>query len=188
MPGSRKGERRGGARFGGGVKKGPHETKFNRKTGKITPKPKPAGPGRPPGPSVMTEENKRKMLEIITGQRELMPKDMLLNISRTLYAEAKAWENLREFRMAQVPGDHKQREELNLAVAEASREMRDYYLLTAQVARDAARYYHPQLSAIAHHNAPADAGDLFDQLMKEIDQTPRLRVIEHRKNEDEEAA
>lgn len=184
MAGSRKGEHRGGAK-----KKGPHEAKFDIKTGTIKPKRATAKGSRVPIP---TAERQREMVEIITGKSELMPKDVQLATMRTIFALAMEYQGLMRMAIARYPmnGTPEQKADVNADVAAAERQMVQYLMLSSQVARDAAPFIHPRLAALAVTTDRNTEGDLFDLLLKEIDQTPRLRAIEHRPVEqnDEEAA
>lgn len=180
MAGSRKGERRGGARLGGGIKKGPHERKFDKRTGKIKPK---AKPGRPPGESMLTKERRREMMEIITGHKDVMPNEVLLECMRTLLNEKHTIEAMIRIESMRVPVNEKDRQEQDTRIAGLLREQVQMTMLTAQVARDAAPYNHARLAAVAMVQNPNASGDLFDKLLAEINETPRFKAIEHRTDE-----
>lgn len=192
MAGSRKGERRGGAKMGDQRRgkpgpKGPHERRFDPATGTIKPK---AGRGR----GLMTEEREREMVEIITGKRDLLPKDVQLASMRTIFELAMEYQQIMKLALRR-PIDLKneqQRAQQDADVINAERQMVNYLMLSSQIARDAAPFIHPRLAALASQTDRNTEGDLFDLLLEEINQTPRLKVIEHRpaeaQSEDEEAA
>lgn len=188
MAGSRKGERRGGKRKGQ-----PREPRFDASTGTIKPK-----GGRPKGSlsgqSLITGEREREMIEIITGKSELMPKDVQLNSMRTLYGLAMEYQATMRVNIRTIPSDDAHAARLNAAVDYAESKMVQYLMLSSQVARDVAPFIHPRLAALAVTTDRNTEGDLFDLLLKEInDETPRLKVINHDPREtprqqDEEAA
>jgi hypothetical protein len=178
MAGSRKGERRGGRRSTA-------EPTFDASTGKIT---QPRKRGAPKGSTnLITGEREREMLEVITGERELMPKDILLASTRTLFGLAMDYQQMMLGAIASVPANEEQRRTLNATVDHAEAKMTQYLLLASQVSRDLSPYIHPRLAALAVTTDRNTEGDLFDLLLREIDQAPRLRVIEHRKSETEAA-
>lgn len=183
MAGSRKGENRGGARRKG-KPPGPHEPRFDPTTGTIKPK-----TGRPTGrKNLITGEREREMIEIITGQRDLMPKDVQLTVMRTIFGLAMEYQQIMKMALRRVPESDRQRQQIDIDVAAAERQMVNYMMLSSQVARDAAPFIHPRLAALAVTTDRNTEGDLFDLLLQEIDQTPRLKAIEHVPTKKDEAA
>lgn len=197
MSGSRKGERRGGA-----------------KPGHIRKSAKPAVPapaaavkrkaGRPPGapnkikpridPEVMLILNKRgvsiadrerevEMYFTITGRRERLPKDVLLNAMR--YFEESAIEysevlraNLEAAARAQGP---QAQAVMAAAVASAEAQVDKYVSMAADVAFKAAPFVHPRLAALlTNPGGDKSASTLFDMLMRDLDEAGKpARYIDH---------
>lgn len=182
MAGSRKGEKRGGA------KSGPHKPKFDPLTGTIKPK---RGPGRPKGSvPLITGEREREMLEIITGQSHLMPREAMLTAMRTMFELAAEYRQIMLMALRRVPRNDAERRQIDSDVMQAENQMTRYMTIGGQMARDCAPYIHPRLAALAIKTDRNTESDLFDQLLDEIDRLPRLRAIEHvpAKKKDEEAA
>lgn len=179
MAGSRKGERRGGAK-----------PSFQPKTGKIRAQVLATKPkrGRVEGSqNLITGEKEREMVEIITGRTELMPKHVQLQTMRTLFDLAHEYQMMMKGAMRMTPGPQLPQERIDSTLSFAERKMTEYLMLSSQVARDAAPFFHPRLAALAVTTDRNETRDLFDILLEEIDQGPRLRAIEHRKNETEAA-
>lgn len=199
MPGSKKGERRGGA-----------------KPGHIRKSAKPKYPGveamrgkggRPPGaknkikpridPEVMLILNKRgvsiadrerevEMYFTITGKRERLPKDVLLNAMR--YFEESAIEYSEVLRAnleaaAKVTGPHAQAT-MAAAVAAAEAQVDKYVSMAADVAFKAAPFVHPRLAALmTNPGGDKSAGTLFEMLMRDLDEAGKpARYIDHDPN------
>lgn len=130
------------------------------------------------------------MIEIITGKSELMPKDVMLQSMRTLYGLAQEYQAMMLYAMRTTPTDALHKITLDNTVSTCETKMREYLLLAAQVGRDCAPYIHPRLAALAMTTDRNTEGDLFDLLLKEIDQGPRFKLIEggrHTDTEDEVA-
>lgn len=185
MAGSRKGERRGGARLGTRPTKpkGPHKPKFDAKTGTV--KPKPAKGQRM---ALVTGEREREMLAIITGKSELMPKDVQLATMRTLFGLAHEYQQMMLTAIRAVPSPEMPAARIDATVEYGERKMVEYLMLSSQVARDAAPFIHPRLAALAVTTDRTSTRDLFDQLLDDINETPRLRAIEHRADESKDEA
>lgn len=196
MSGSRKGERRGGARPG-----------HIRKSAKPS-VPVKRSAGRPPGsknkvkpridPEVMLILNKRgvsiadrekevEMYFTITGKRERLPKDVLLNAMR--YFEESAVEysevlraNLEAAARAQGP---EAQAVLAAAISAAEGQVDKYVSMAADVAYKAAPYVHPRLAAlITNPGGDKSSATLFDMLMRDLDQAGKpARYIDHDSNE-----
>jgi hypothetical protein len=172
MAGSRKGEHRGGAR-----KRGPSDPRFDAKTGTIKPKggrPK----GKLSGQTLIAGEREREMIEIITGRIEMMPKDVQLASMRTIYGLAQEYQARMLYAMRTLPTPQLPQQVLDNTVDHCETKMVQYLMLASQVARDAAPFIHPRLAALAVTTDRHSEGDLFDLLMKEIDQGPRFKLIE----------
>lgn len=179
MAGSRKGEQRGGARPGRGRTSAPRQSQ--PRAAEVMPPPK--------HQVVKAHALDREMFEIITGQKSLeMPVDVQLENLRKFQKKARQYEAYAAELILTVPKNEKHRRELEAEIALCEMREREYRILASQVARDAAPFHHPRLAAVAHYT-PQGGGDLFDALLDEINQSPRLKVIEQRKREkDEEAA
>jgi len=176
MAGSRKGERRGGAKKGAKYK-----ATFQPKTGKI----RAQKTGRPPGSqNLITDEREREMMAIITGKQELMPKELQLQVMRTMYEQAHVYQKMMNdaLRDRTLPLD---RAIATVDFAEAK--MKEYMITAADVAYKVSPYYHARLAALAVTTDRNTTEDLFDLLLREIDTGPRLRAIEHRKDEEKVA-
>lgn len=201
MSGSRKGERRGGARPG-----------HIRKTAK------PAIPnaaatvkrkaGRPPGAknkikprvdpevvqilnkrgvSIATRERELEMYFTVTGRRERLPKDVLLGAMR--YFEESAIEysevlraNLEAATRAKGP---EAQATMAAAVAAAEGQVDKYVSMAADVAFKAAPFVHPRLAALlTNPGGDKSAGSLLELLMRDLDEAGRpARYIDHDANE-----
>lgn len=197
MSGSRKGERRGGARPG-----------HIRKSAKpATPDPAAAvkrKAGRPPGspnklkprvnPEVVQILNKRgvsianrekelEMYFLITGRRERLPKDVLLGAMR--YFEESAIEYSEVLRAnleaaARAEGPEAQAT-MAAAVAGAESQVDKYVSMAADVAFKAAPFIHPRLAAlITNPGGDKSASTLFEMLMRDLDEAGKpARYIDH---------
>lgn len=197
MSGSRKGERRGGARPG-----------HIRKSAKpATPDPAAAvkrKAGRPPGspnklkprvnPEVVQILNKRgvsianreKELEMyftVVGKRDRLPKDVLLGAMR--YFEESAIEYSEVLRAnleaaARATGPQAQAV-MASAVAAAEAQVDKYVSMAADVAFKAAPFVHPRLAAlITNPGGDKSASTLFEMLMRDLDEAGKpARYIDH---------
>lgn len=196
MGGSRKGERRGGAKPG-------HVRK--------SAKPPPAATkraGRPPGAknkpklspidpevalilnkrlSVATKERELEMYFTVTGRRERLPKEVLLSAMR--YFEESAIEYSEVLRAnlaaaAQAKGPEAQAI-LSAAISAAEGQVDKYVSMAADVAFKAAPFLHPRLAAlITGSGGDRSAGSLFDMLMRDLDEAGKpARYIDHDANE-----
>lgn len=196
MSGSRKGERRGGA-----------------KPGHIRKSAKPAvpdvvaavkrKPGRPPGapnkvkprvdPEVLRILNERrplverdKKLEMyftIIGRRERLPKDVLLGAMKYFeecaieYAEV-LHANLEAAAKATGP---EARAIMAAAIGAAEAQVDKYVAMAADVAFKAAPFVHPRLAALmTNPGGDRSASTLFDMLMRDLDEAGKpARYIDH---------
>lgn len=196
MSGSRKGERRGGA-----------------KPGHIRKSAKPAvlgvtavvkrKPGRPPGapnkpkprvdPEVLRILNERrplverdKKLEMyftIIGRRERLPKDVLLGAMK--YFEECAIEYAEVLRAnleaaAKATGPEA-RAIMAAAIGAAEAQVDKYVAMAADVAFKAAPFVHPRLAALmTNPGGDRSASTLFDMLMRDLDEAGKpARYIDH---------
>ncbi len=123
------------------------------------------------------------MAVIIHNQHREMPKDALLESMDYLLTNARFYKGMRDTALRMIPRDKVESERIDATVGFAESEATRYFMLTASVARDAAQYYHPKLAAVAMTAAPS-AGDLFDLLLQEIDQGPRMRVVQQIKKDE----
>lgn len=196
MSGSRKGERRGGARPG-----------HIRKSAKPA-IPDPAAAvkrrGRPPGaknkakaridPEVLSILSKRgvsiadrerevEMYFTITGRRERLPKDVLLNAMR--YFEESAIEYSEVLRanldLASRATGLDAQATMAAAVAAAEAQVDKYVSMAADVAFKAAPFVHPRLAALlTNPGGDKSAGTLFEMLMRDLDEAGKpARYIDH---------
>lgn len=197
MSGSRKGERRGGARPG-----------HIRKTAK------PAAPnaaaavkrkaGRPPGAlnkpklsaidpevalilnkriGVSTKERELEMYFTVTGRRERLPKEVLLSAMR--YFEESAIEYSEVLRAnleaaGRATGPEAQAV-MAAAVASAESQVDKYVSMAADVAFKAAPFVHPRLAALlTNPGGDKSAGTLLELLMRDLDEAGKpARYIDH---------
>jgi len=187
MSGSRKGERRGGAKPG-----------HIRKTAKpVVPDPAAAvkrKAGRPPGArnkpklsaidpevalilnkriAVSTKERELEMYFTVTGRRERLPKEVLLSAMR--YFEESAIEYSEVLRAnleaaARAEGPDAQAV-MAAAVASAESQVDKYVSMAADVAFKAAPFVHPRLAALmTNPGGDKSAGTLFEMLMRDLDE------------------
>jgi hypothetical protein len=198
VSGSRKGERRGGARPGH-VRKtakppAPDAAQSKRKAGR------PFGSKTKPkhviDPEVLLILNRRTSLEsrqrevemyfMVTGKRERLPKDVLLSAMR--YFEESAIEysqvlraNLEEAAKADTP---EAQALLSAAVAAAEGQVDKYVSMAADVAFKAAPFVHPRLAALmTNPGGDRSAGSLLDLLMRDLDEAGKpARYIDHDPN------
>lgn len=192
MPGSRKGERRGGAKPGhirktpAGPKKpgkagrprgAPNKSKFDPQLGVILNK----------HVSTLQREQELEMYFTVTGKRMRLPKEVMLDAMR--YFEETAIEYGEVLRAnLQAAAQATTAEEsaiLGAAVTGAENHLREYLMMAVDVAYKAAPYIHPRLAAFA----TAPGGDMaplnaLTLLMKDLDEAGRpARYIDHDANE-----
>lgn len=201
MSGSRKGERRGGAKPG-------HVRKSARPASSVpTVAVVKRKAGRPPGaknkkgynhapridPEVVAILNKRrsvgqkeKALEMyftIVGRRERLPKDVLLAAMK--YFEESAIEYSEVLRAnleaaARATGPEAQAI-MAAAVAAAEGQVDKYVSMAADVAFKAAPFVHPRLAALmTNPGGDKSAGTLLELLMRDLDEAGKpARYIDH---------
>ncbi len=195
MSGSRKGERRGGAKPG-------HIRKSAVPTSPIAAAKRKAG--RPPGArnkpklmavdpevahllnkhiSVATKERELEMYFTVVGRRDRLPKEVLLSAMR--YFEETAIEysqvlraNLESAAAAKGPDAQAL---LNAAISAAEAQVDKYVAMAADVAFKAAPFVHPRLAAvITNPGGDKAAGTLLEQLMRDLDEAGKpARYIDH---------
>ena len=177
VAGSKKGERRGGAKPG-----------HIRKTPK-----RHAGPGRPKGskpkpklgrstdPAVVNilarhipvaqKERELEMYFMVTGKRTRLPKEVLLDAMR--YCEEMAVEGLEVYRLnsqrALEAQDPTARRVYYDAAAAAETNAREYLLAAVDVAYKAAPFVHPRLAAMLQNPGDGDQNNTIARLLEEID-------------------
>ena len=192
MGGSRKGERRGGAKPG----------RIRKTTGRAKPKrAAPKGGGRPKGsknkpkydPALVKLLNKRSPVErkereidmyrTITGRSFRMPKEVMLDAMR--YFENSAVEysevlraNLEAAAEAKSPDE---RIILGEAVSAAEAQVDKYVAMAADIAFKAGPYLHPRLAAvITNPGGDKSSMTMLQQLMQDLDEAGKpARYIDH---------
>lgn len=194
MPGSRKGERRGGAK-----------PRLVRKPKTSAAAPAKRGRGRPKGAlnkprrdKLMVEilnkrvpvERKEAELEMyftVIGKRMRMPKEVMLDAMR--YFEENAIEYSEVLRanldlQAQAT-DPKVQAIIGQAVALAETQVDRYVSMAADVAMKVAPFVHPRLAAIVtRQDDGSNPKSLLQLLMKDLDEAGRpARYIEHDESE-----
>ena len=199
MPGSRKGERRGGAN--------PNHIRKTAAPAKPVVVPKrrrgQRGPDKPmidPGVSKLVNrqgvpparmERDLDMYFTITGRRERLPRDVMLSAMRYFEENAIDYANvLRENMLlaGQVdPDDDLNRAVMTSAIAAAEAQVDKYVSMAADVAFKAAPYLHPRLAAmITAQGTDKSAETLFSMLMRDLDEAGKpARYIDHDPNEGE---
>lgn len=146
-------------------------------------------PKKPAHKTLVAQALDREMFEIITGKKSLdLPTDTQLENMRAFQTVARQYQQQMAELIMTEPRNAKHRKEIEAAITMYEMRWREYAILASQVARDAAPFYHPRLSAIAlHGGGRQNTQDSFDMLLEEINRQPRMKVIEQRKK-DEEAA
>lgn len=192
MPGSRKGERRGGAKPGrfrktpnipkapgkrGRPKNSPNKSKFDPVLGVILNKKVP----------VLQKEQELEMYFMVVGKRMRLPKEVMLDAMRYFEETAIDWgqvvhANMMKSAAARTP---KEIAIYEAAAAAAEMRMREYLLMTVDVAYKAAPFLHPRLAALITNPGSGDSPlNAIAALFKDLDeagQTPRF--IDHDPNE-----
>lgn len=192
MGGSKKGERRGGAKPGHVRKSAKPALSLVKKAGRPAGSKNKVKPRIDPevllilnkrGKSIAEREKELEMYFTVTGRRERLPKDVLLNAMR--YFEESAIEysevlraNLEAAGRAQGP---EAQAVLAAAVAQAEGQVDKYVSMAADVAFKAAPYVHPRLQAtFTNPGGDKSASTLFDMLMRDLDQAGKpARYIDH---------
>lgn len=192
MSGSRKGERRGGAR--------PGHIRKSAKPAVLVAKRK---AGRPPGarnkpkygpdPEVLLILNKRtsvaakeaelEMYFTVTGKRDRLPKDVLLSAMRYFEESAIEYSQVLQANI-RAAGEAKGSEAqalLSAAVAGAEAQVDKYVSMAADVAFKAAPFVHPRLAALlTNPGGDKSAGTLLELLMRDLDEVGKpARYIDH---------
>lgn len=185
MPGSRKGERRGGANPNH-VRKTAAPPK-KRKPGQRGPDKTFVEPGlknilvKRKGATAM--EREIKMYDMIVGRSTRLPKDVMMDAMRYFensaidYAEVLR-ENMRRAAEAETPEEHAL---LNAAVGAAENQVDKYLSMSVDVAFKLAPFLHPKLAAmmVAQGN-DKNAETLFAMLMRDLDEANKpAGYIEH---------
>lgn len=184
MAGSKKGERRGGAKHGfkKGNRGGPGRPKGSRTsfTLDLTPRVK-GSPGKH-GKALKTIEKERQIHYLITGQSDILPRDAMLEAMRYFFKMADEYRQLALANAEVEPQNEIQRAKLDAVISECEAKVERYMLLGVDVGYKVAPYLHPRLSAIAVAPQNEKSMDLFALLIEELDESGRQRefkTIEH---------
>lgn len=192
MPGSKKGERRGGAKPGH-IRKTPTKRGFGTGGGRVKGtknKPKSDEQLRAHVSTILNRHipvaQKEKELEYYftaVGRRLRLPKDVMLDAMRYFEESAIEWgevlrANMQQSAMARTP---EQTAIFETAVSVAEMRMREYVAMAVDVAYKAAPYVHPRLAAVmTSPGDDKDPGSLISQLFRELDEAGRPgRYIDH---------
>lgn len=185
MSGSKKGERRGGARPGHIRKTPPRHSFGGRKKGsknkpKIDPEVVRILNKRVP---VAARERELEMYFTVTGRRTRLPKDVMLSAMRYFEENAIEYsEVLRANMDAEARADTPEaRAVLGAAVAAAEGQVDKYLAMAVDVAYKAAPFMHPRLAAlITNPGGDRNAADLLQLLMSDLDEAGKpARFIDH---------
>lgn len=194
MPGSRKGEKRGGAKPGRLRNKLPNSATPIRK-----------GPGRPKGGTnksrfsvdigvildkqmtPLKREQELEMYFMAVGQRMRLPKEVMLDAMRYFEETGMQWaEVMREnMRLLADAESTEARKPFEQAIEFAETRVREHILMAVDVAYKAAPYVHPRLAAIIT-NPGGDQSPLnaVAQLFKDLDEAGKAgRYIDHEAKE-----
>jgi len=189
MAGSRKGERRGGAKPGRrrsnanllpgangkqGRKKGvPNKSKFDPVLGVILNKQN----------SPMQKEQEVEMYFLAVGKRMRLPKDVMLDAMRYFEETGIEWgevvrANMMQSALAKTP---EEQQIFEAAIAGAEQRMREYISMAVDVAYKAAPYVHPRLAAVITNPGSGDSPlNAVAALFKDLDEAGRPpRYIDH---------
>lgn len=201
MAGSRKGERRGGAKPGRVRKSGlKNPNALDQKVRGFN-----TGAGRQKGSkprskfdpalgvilnkqnSPMVKERELEMYFMAVGKRMRLPKEVMLDAMRYLEESAIEWGEVVRANMRKLV-DAKTVEEQQLfdgACAAAETRMREYILMAVDVAYKAAPYVHPRLAAMITNPGASDLPiNAIATLFRDLDEAGRApRYIDHDPNE-----
>jgi hypothetical protein len=185
MGGSKKGERRGGAKKGafkkparvgrprGALNKVPSQTEFNREVGVILGKNK----------SALAKEEELEMYFLAVGKRMRLPKEVMLDAMRYFEESGIEWgevvrANMIKSAMSTTP---EEQAIFETAVAGAEQRMREYIMMAVDVAYKAAPYVHPRLAAVITNPASGDSPlNAVAALFRDLDEAGRApRYIDH---------
>lgn len=199
MPGSRKGERRGGAKPGrirkaklgktgspmkrgggtgvGRAKGTGNKSKFDPKMGVILNK----------QATPLRREQELEMYFIATGKRMRLPKEVMLDAMRYFEEMGIDWADVVRENMRLLAGaqSDEARDIYERAIEFAETRVREHILMAVDVAYKAAPYLHPRLAALIT-NPGADQSPLnaISQLFKDLDEAGLTgRYIDHDPNE-----
>lgn len=190
MSGSRKGERRGGAKPG-----------RTRKTAPASPKARKAKGGRPRGSedkskfhaevgvildkhrTPLQKETELEMYFMAVGRRMRLPKAVMLDAMRYFEEMGIEWAevaraNLRKLAVAETEDE---RLLLERAIEFAETRVRENILMAVDVGYKAAPYVHPRLAALITNPGSGDSPlNAVAQLFKDLDEAGRApRYIDH---------
>lgn len=194
MGGSRKGERRGGAKAGH-IRKSAKPPVPTPTLKRLAGRPKGARnkPKYGPDPEVLQILNKRtsvaakeaevEMYFTVTGKRTRLPKDVLLSAMRYFEESAIEYSQVLQANI-RAAGEAKGPEAqalMSAAVAGAEAQVDKYVSMAADVAFKAAPFIHPRLAALlTNPGGDKAAGTLLDLLMRDLDEAGKpARYIDH---------
>jgi hypothetical protein len=184
MSGSKKGERRGGARKGRG------QFKLGNKLGGRTEGAKNKSKFDPVLGVILNKQNtplrKEQELEMYfaaVGKRMRLPKEVMLDAMRYFEESGIEWgevvrANMMKSALSKTPEDQAIFE---AAVAGAEQRMREYILMAVDVAYKAAPYVHPRLAAVLTNPGSGDSPlNAVAALFRDLDEAGRVpRYIDH---------
>lgn len=189
MAGSKKGERRGGAKPGrqktGGRQKG------------VTNRPKfdpVAGLNPAAHRSRLQLEDEQQMYFLATGTSQRLPRDVMLDAMRYFENTANEYMKVFEANMAAElealkTGDQIAIERAARGVVYAENRLREYILMAVEVGYKVAPYVHARLSAIAVADTSQNPLNMIRQLLQDIDEAGKVgRYIDHDPTETAPAA
>lgn len=190
MAGSRKGERRGGAKPGRirkkvpiradpikrakGSRKGiPNKSRFNPQIGIILDKQK----------TPMAREQELEMYFLAVGKRMRLPKEVMLDAMRYFEETGIEWgevvrANMMKSALSKTP---EEQQIFEAAIAGAEQRMREYIMMAVDVAYKVAPYVHPRLAAIITNPGSSESPlNAVASLFRELDEAGRPpRYIDH---------
>lgn len=195
MPGSKKGERRGGAKpghvrksapkpggRGGGTGKGRamgtgNKSKFDPQIGVILNKHN----------SPLEKEQELEMYFIAVGKRMRLPKEVMLDAMRYLEETGIQWADVVRENMKQLADctELETRAVFERAIEFAELRVREYILLAVDVAYKAAPYIHPRLAAVITNPGSGESPlNAIAALFKDLDEAGKpAPYIDHDNSE-----
>lgn len=196
MSGSRKGERRGGAKPG-------HVRKPTKLVSGSTPKKRGfgTGAGRSIGTSPkskfdpvlgvilnkqlapLEKERELEMYFLVVGKRMRLPKEVMIDAMQYFEQVGIDWCNVVRENMKMLGGARtlEARQVFERAIEFAESRVTQYILMAVDVAYKAAPYVHPRLAAVVTNpGGDRSAGTLLDILMRDLDEAGKpARYIDH---------
>ena len=193
MAGSKKGEKRGGA-------KGKRHWTPNPNIASANLAGRPKGSKNKPKVAIdhevmqilnsrRTEVAKERLLQdyfLVTGQSDRMPKEIMFSASRHFEQTAVAYYDVMQANLASAAAARtpQEREMYNNAALEAESRVKDNLLLAVDVAYKGAPYSHARLSAIMTNPGSGDSHvTILATLLRDLDEAGRpARYIDHEPN------